>query len=95
MSSVRVHDLDSTHSLASSHLSGLYDHQMFLQQKLPAILAKMSLEGGGVVSIPICANKVRSGPASTDQGHSTASKGNCHVNPKIRLHQMASLVVKS
>ena len=88
MLSLRVHDLYPTHSLASSHWSGLYDHQMFLQQKLPAMLAKTSLQGRGVVSIPVCTNKVRSGSASTDQGHSTASEGNCHVHPKIRLHQM-------
>ena len=34
----------------------------------------------GVVPEPVCANKVRNGPASADQGFSTASQGSCHVH---------------
>ena len=32
------------------------------------------------ISEPVCANKVRNGPASADQGFSTASQGSCHVH---------------
>ena len=38
-------------------------------------------KGRGVVSTLICANKVRNGPGSSDQGHhSTASQGSHHVH---------------
>ena len=33
----------------------------------------------GVVPEPVCANKVRNGPASADQGFYTASQGSCHL----------------
>ena len=36
-------------------------------------------KGRGVVSVPICANKVRIGPANANQGCSTASQGSRHV----------------
>ena len=34
----------------------------------------------GVVPEPVCANKVKNGPASADQGCSLASQGSCHVH---------------
>ena len=36
--------------------------------KLPADPEMVPLQGERVVSVPICANKVRNGPASVDQG---------------------------
>ena len=50
--------------------------------KLPTVPEMVPLHVG-VVSMPICANKVRNGPASTDQGHSTASQGRCHVHDTL------------
>ena len=40
-------------------------------------------KGRGVVPEPVCANKVRNGSASADQGYSIASQGSCdvHVTP--------------
>ena len=34
----------------------------------------------GVVPEPVCANKVRNGPATANQGSSLASQGSCHVH---------------
>ena len=48
---------------------------------LPTSPEMVPLQGeGGVVPGPVCANKVRNGPASADQGFSTASQGSCHVH---------------
>ena len=34
----------------------------------------------GVIAEPVCANKVRIGPATANQGSSLASQGSCHVH---------------
>ena len=36
--------------------------------------------GGRVFPEPVCANKVRDGPASANQGFSTVNQGSCHVH---------------
>ena len=46
---------------------------------LPTDPEMVLLQGEGVVPEPLCANKVRNGPASTEQGFSTASQGSYHV----------------
>ena len=45
---------------------------------LPTSPEMVPYKGRGVV--PVCANKVSNGPASADQGFSTASQGGCHVH---------------
>ena len=79
--SLRVHDLDHTHSLVSVQLSGLSNQLTLLPTENCLQYQKWCpYKGRGVVSMPVCANKVRNGPASADQGHSTASQGSCHVH---------------
>ena len=34
----------------------------------------------------VCANKMRNGPASANQGHSTASQGSCCVHSALYLN---------
>ena len=57
-------------------------------------------KGRGVISVPICAKKVRNSPPSANQGCSTASQGSDHVHrtylqnrlhaTKVRRHQGSS-----
>ena len=42
------------------------------------------LQGVEVVPTPICANKLRNDPVSSNQGHSTASQLNYHVIQQLR-----------
>ena len=76
--SLWVHDFNCTHSLVSLEWSKLLDQlkPCLTENCLHADQEMVPLhhKGRGVVSVPICANKVRNGPASADQGCSTASK---------------------
>ena len=69
--SLRVHDLNRTNSLVSFQWSGLSDQWMLLLTK--NCQKRCLYKGRGVVSTPICANKVKNGPASANQGPFTAS----------------------
>ena len=76
-----VLDLDHTHSLASFQWSGLSNQQTFLSTKNCLQIWKwFPFKGRGVFSVPICANKVRNGPASSDQGHSRVNQDSHHVH---------------
>ena len=79
--SLWVHDPNYTHSFVSFQWSGLSNQQTLrLTESCLQIWKWYPYRGRGVVSIPICANKVRNGPASTDQGHSIASQGSHDVH---------------
>ena len=79
--SLRVHDPNHTHSLASFQWSGLSDQRaLHLTECCLQVQKWCPYKGRGVVPEPVCANKVRNGPASANQGFSTASQGSCHVH---------------
>ena len=59
--------------------------------KQPIQIQKWCLyKGRGVVSEPICANKVRNGPASADQGCTIASQGSYHVHGTLCWNPLTS-----
>ena len=75
------HKLNQTHSLASFQWSGLFNQQTLrLTENCLQIWKWCPYKGRGVVSAPICAKKVRNGPASADQGCSITSLGSCRVH---------------
>ena len=79
--SLWVRDPYHTHLLASFQWSGLSDQRGLHLTECCLQVQKWCLyKGRGVVPEPVCANKVRNGPASADQGFSTASQGSCHVH---------------
>ena len=79
--SLWVHDLNHTHSLESFQWSGLSDHRaLHLTESCLQNQKWCPYKRKGVVPEPVCANKVRNGPASADQGFSTASQGSYHVH---------------
>ena len=76
-----VHDPKHTHSLAGFWWSGLSDQRALHLTECCLQVQKWCLyKGRGVVPGLVCANKVRNGPASTDQGFSTVSQGSCHAH---------------
>ena len=79
--SLWVHDPNHTDSLASFQWSGLSDQQAIqLTESCLQIEKWCPYTGRGVVPEPVCANMVRNGPASADQGSSIASQGSWHVH---------------
>ena len=65
----RVHDTNYTHSLASFQWSGLSDQRMLRMTKNCLQIWKWCpYKERGVVFAPICATKMRNGPASAYQG---------------------------
>ena len=79
--SLRVHDPNHTHSLASFRWSGLFDQwALHLTECCLQVQKWCPYKWRGVVPELVCANKVRNGPASANQGFSTASQGSCHVH---------------
>ena len=78
--SLRVHNPNHTHSLASFQWSGLSDQQALqLTESCLQMQKWCSYKARGVVSEPICGNKARNGPATANQGSSLASQGSCHA----------------
>ena len=78
--SLRVHDPNHTHSLASFQWSGLSDQRVLqLTESCLQIPKWCPYKARGVVPEPVCANKARNGPATADQGSSLASQDSCHV----------------
>ena len=75
---LRVHDLCHTHLLASLQWSGPSDHWMLLPTESCLQCQKWSPEKA--LSTPVCVKKERNGPASVNQGFSTASQGSCHLH---------------
>ena len=68
-----VHDLG--HSLLSLEWSGLSDQRtLFLTGNCRQWWKMSPYKGREVVCMPICAKKERNGPASVNQGYSTASQ---------------------
>ena len=79
--SLWVHDPNHTHSLASFQWSGLSNQRaLHLTECCLQVQKWCPYKGRGVVPEPVCANMVRNGPASADQGFSTATQGSCHVH---------------
>ena len=76
-----VHGPNHTHSLASFQWSGLSDQRaLHLTECCLQVQKWCPYKGRGVVPEPVCANKVRNGPASADQGCSISSQGTRHVH---------------
>ena len=74
-----VDDPNHTHSLASFQCSGLSDKcKLHLTECCLQVQKWCPYKGKGVVPELVCANKVRNGPPSANQGFSTATKGSCH-----------------
>ena len=70
-----------THSLASFQWSELSDQRaLHLTECCLQVQKWCPYKGRGVIPEPVCASKVRNGPAGADQGFSTASQGSCHVH---------------
>ena len=79
--SLRVHDPNHTHSLASFQWSGLSDQRALqLTESCLQIQKWCPYKVRGVVPEPVYANKARNGQAIVDQGFSLASQGSCHVH---------------
>ena len=83
--SLKVHYPNHTQSLANFQWSGLSDQRalQLTESRLP-IQKWCPYKARGVVPEPICANKVRNGPATADQGSSLASQSKCHVHGTSR-----------
>ena len=80
--SLRVHDPNHTHSLASFQWSGFSDQRALqLTESCLQIQKWCPYKVRGVVPEPVCANKARNGPAIADQGSSLASQGWTHPPP--------------
>ena len=68
-------------TISQPKTTGLFNQQtLLLTENCLQYRKRFPYKGRGVVSIPICANKVRNGPASVDQGLSTASQDSCNVH---------------
>ena len=79
--SLWIHDPNHTHSLANFQWSGLSEQRaLHLAECCLQVQKWCPYKGRGVVPEPVCANKVRNGPASANQGFSTATQGSCHVH---------------
>ena len=75
------HDPKHTHSLASFQWSGLSDQRALnLTDCCLQVQKWRPYKGRRGVPEPFCANKVKNGPVSADQGFSIASQGSCHVH---------------
>ena len=88
-----VHDLGHTHSLASLQQSGLSDQQTLLltESCLYSVRQEAPTNSREAVSVPICAKQERNGPASADQGFSTANQDSqptmcCHLEGDTHPH---------
>ena len=74
--SLWVHDPNHSHLLASFQWSGLSDQRTLHWTECCLQVQKWCpYKGREVVPEPVCANKVRNGPPSANQGFSTASQG--------------------
>ena len=79
--SLWLHDPNHTHSLASFQRSRLSNQRVLhLTEYCLQVQKWCPYKGRGVYPEPVCANMVRNGPASADQGFSTASQCSCHVH---------------
>ena len=83
---IGVHDLGHVHSLASLQWSGLSDQPTLLLTEKCLLCQKWSpYKRRAMVSMFVCAKKKRNGPASADQGLSTASQDSHHVHNMLWL----------
>ena len=72
--SLRVHDPNHTHSLASFQCSGLSDkRKLHLTECCLQVQKWCPYKGRGVVPEPVCANKVRNGPVRAFLGPAKAA----------------------
>ena len=79
--SLRVHDPNPTHSLARFQWSGLSDQPALqLTESCLQIQKWCRYKGRRVVSGPVCADRVRNGPASANQGSFIVSQGSFHAH---------------